>query len=142
MSLDTAIQMIVQELLTDEYLDIAYAIAYFGDGKDEHESFMFGFASAHKPIASFDEYVRFIRSFKAQMSQQGFPIRETVDMRASYDRYVEWKEKGLERTPIDASQAERFEALIDKYDDGWSGPIYGLVCREIQMYLRKELLLI
>lgn len=140
MSLEVSAKMIVQELLKPENADLAFTIAYFGDS-DKYQSFMWGFATPHHTkVSSFDEYADFIRSVTMQLNEQGLEVEETVNMSASYDRYLESHKKSIEMSPIDANQADRFEAILKPYDDGWSGAAYGFLCRKVQALLLKEML--
>jgi hypothetical protein len=107
------------------------------DNKSSH-SFMAGFASAYSEPSDFETFVNHIRSFEIQMREQGFPIEETVNMSALYDSYLAGVDERRGESGISAWQAKRFDAIVDKHDDGWSGAVYGLICRVVQRDLRAK----
>jgi hypothetical protein len=140
MSLEVSAKFIVQELLKPENQDLVFSIVYFGDGETEETSFMYGFASPHHEPLSFDAYAQFMHQIESQFKDTALDIGETINMSQSYDDYLKEHQSKIYKSPLDSDMAARFEAIMDRHDNGWTGAAYGYVCRLVQGFLRQSIL--
>ena len=99
---------------------------------------MYGFATVHQEPADFESFADLIRTVEMQLIDQGFGIQETANMSALYDSYLSYLDEAIVKSGINNWQAKRFEVIVNKQDDGWSGSVYGFVCREVQSRLRTK----
>lgn len=141
MNLNAAIQSIIEELEYPYNQDLLMAVIHFGETNDGTggNSFMYGFAVIHQEPADFESFANVIRTAQMQLLEQGFDIQETVNMSMLYDSYLSNRDEGIAKSGISTWQAKRFEVIVGKHDDGgWSGSVYGFVCRQVQSKLRMK----
>lgn len=104
-------------------------------GKDD--SFMFTF-SANEHTLDFDAFVNTEHQLDAIVKslQKAEGVEATEDFRSMSERYDEYLITS-DHAALNLTQSERFDAIVDPFDGGWSGAVYGFVMRNVQHKLRK-----
>lgn len=140
MSLEISAKFIVQELLKPENQDLVFAIVYFGNGETSETSFMLGFSQPHHEPLSFDAFADLTHRIESQLKDTPFQVSDTVNMSQAYDEYLKQHQENIDKSPLSSDMASRFDAILSRYDNGWSGSAYGFVCRIVQALLRQSAL--
>lgn len=142
-AIETAVAKVIADLEKPWNRDLLMAIVLFDTYGESvpHQSFMLGFTQGFGETTSFEDFARLVRSFDMQMREQNFPgIEDSVepDVSALYDKYLEHRKLSRNESGLTESQAARFDELINAHDDGWSGFMYGMICRLVQATLRLK----
>lgn len=100
----------------------------------ENDSFMFSFVTHEK--WGFDEFCRNQHMIDMVVKSIGVGLDKPVEddvrsMSVRYDEYLATDDNAL-----NLEQSKRFNAIIEPFDDGWSGSVYGFVMRKVQYQLR------
>jgi hypothetical protein len=129
--LDTYVDGIMKDLFKPENHDLLFAVRDLGDS--DEENFMFGFTHFKKP--DFDSFCLNSHLIDAMMPEFGVePDLRSMSVR--YDEYLARVDR-LNEFTISEQQTKRFDDIVNRFDDGWSGAIYGLIMRRVQFLIRR-----
>lgn len=125
---------IIRELLKPENRDLLFAVMQNGSG-DAEQSFMFGFTYTEPP--SFDSFAEWTHIIDAQLAPELDMQPDYRPMSARYDEYLARVDQRNDRVSLTQTQTARFNALVNQFDNGWSGAYYGVLMRWVQRRLRQ-----
>lgn len=116
---------IIGELLQPQNRQLLIAIVRFNDEHPEDKSFMFDFSTS-EPM-TYLEYEAFLPMMNGLLDALGKPSDDTRSTGERYDEYIETFEEGY----INLDMSAQLDAIISKYDQGWSGSVYGYIMRHV-----------
>lgn len=119
---------IVGELLKPQNLDLLIAVRDH-DLDNTGGGFMFGFQSA--PPLNFDQFCNITHQVDAII--QTLKLEAEPDYRSMSTRYDEYIVTCNDNKRLNLEQSARFEVMIKPFDDGWSGAVFGLLMRQVQL---------
>ena len=125
---------IIRELLKPENRDLLFAVMQLS-GDDAEQSFMYGFTYTELP--DFDTFAEWIHTFDVQLAPKLGIEPDYRSMSERYDEYLARIEQRNDRVSLNKEQTDRFEALVNQFDNGWSGAYYGVLMRHVQHRLRQ-----
>jgi len=130
---EKTVQGIVRKLSEPQNRDLlSKVMGHIG----ENDSFMFTFEQHEK--VDFDTFCALDHQLDAFIKAIGEAMGEEFDedFRSMSDRYDEYLAKESD-AKLSKEQTQRFNAILDLFDDGWSGSYAGHIMRRVQAYLNK-----
>lgn len=126
---------IIRELLKPENRDLLFAVMQQDSGDEAEQSFMFGFTYA-KPT-DFDTFAGWTHIIDTELAPALDMQPDYRSMSERYDEYLASIEQHNDRVLLNKEQTDRFETLVNQFDNGWSGAYYGVLMRHVQHRLRQ-----
>lgn len=127
-------ELIIRELFKPQNRDLLFAVLQIGD-EDAAQSFMFGFTQ--RQTVDFDTFASMTHLLDVQLSPELELEPDHRSMSERYDEYLALIDQHNDRVSLTESQTTRFNALVDQFDNGWSGAYYGILMRRVQGHLRR-----
>lgn len=136
-TLDSAVSGIIAELAQPQNRDLMLAVV--AHGRDDDGSFMATFNHARE--LGFDEYAALSHQFDAiiPLIEEATGQAAIPDYRSMSQRYDDYLADLNTNKRLNETQTSRMEAITTKFDDGWSGAVYGMVMRHVQFTLIRIL---
>ena len=128
------VEQIIRELTRPENRDLMIEVVNLGTGS-EVESFMVGFTQSE--VCSFDEYADSMHLIDASLIEALGLEPDYRSMSERYDQYLASMEDLNDKVSLNDAQTQRFNAIVDRFDDGWSGAYYAVLMRHIQRLLAQ-----
>jgi len=123
--IDTAIEGIIADLKSPFNRPLLLMIVRFHI-EEPDKSFQFDFSSC-EPL-TYLEYEAYLPVEAGLLQQLGVEVNDT---RSTGERYDEYIARHGTKEYIGREMSKALDELTSKYDDGWSGSVYGYIMRNV-----------
>lgn len=133
---------IIKELSKPQNADLLVAVRDY-DLDNTHGGFVFGFTSQEpmnfdafgRLTVQLDELIEFLRAKYPSVAIASESSSERL--LPMFKRYELYLSSHNENMRLNLSQSKRLDAITARFDDGWSGAVYGMLMREVQHILLR-----